>query len=268
VLRTAKVRLIKSAFALQIYYFDRLCSNAVGVRHTAYLLTGFFTTHNTGLAIGLCLRCNRCRGIMKIIKRYFVTGLIIVLPLYISFYVFVTIVNFMDSLMYLLPEVARPDTYLPFHVPGIGLLVTIIGIFLVGMLTTNFLGRKLVTLGEWFLDWIPLLRTIYKSSKQFISTFFSKDADGFRKVVLIEFPRKGTYAVAFVTSKTQGEVQAKVEVDLINVFLPTTPNPTSGFYLAVPSSEVISLDMTVEDAFKVIMSGGVIVPDGRGRLKK
>ncbi len=205
---------------------------------------------------------------MKILKRYFVTGLIIVLPLYISFYVFVTIVNFMDSLMYLLPEVARPDTYLPFHVPGIGLLVTVTGIFLVGMLTTNFLGRKLVAIGEWFLDWIPLLRTIYKSSKQFISTFFSKDADGFRKVVLIEFPRRGTYAVAFVTSKTHGEVQVKIEEDLINVFLPTTPNPTSGFYLAVPSNEVISLDMTVEDAFKVIMSGGVIVPEGKGRLKK
>ncbi|VAW37207.1 Uncharacterized membrane anchored protein Mext_4159 [hydrothermal vent metagenome] len=205
---------------------------------------------------------------MKIIKRYFVTGLIIVLPLYISFYVFITIVNFMDSLMYLLPKVARPDTYLPFHVPGIGLLITVVGIFLVGMLTTNFLGRKLVVLGEWLLDWIPLLRTIYKSSKQFISTFFSKDADGFRKVVLVEFPRKGTYAVAFVTSKTQGEVQNKVEVDLINVFLPTTPNPTSGFYLAVPANEVTSLEMTVEDAFKVIMSGGVIVPDGRGQLRK
>ncbi len=209
---------------------------------------------------------------MKIIKRYFVTGLIIVLPLYISFYVFITIVNFMDSLILLLPKVARPDTYMPFHVPGIGLLMTVVGIFLVGMVATNFLGKKLVSFGEWLLDWIPLLRTIYKSSKQFISTFFSKDADGFRKVVLIEFPRKGTYAVAFVTSKTRGEVQAKVDEDLINVFLPTTPNPTSGFYLAVPSDEVTALDMTVEDAFKVIMSGGVIVPDGRpdgrGQLKK
>jgi len=205
---------------------------------------------------------------MKIIKRYFVTGLIIVLPLYISFYVFVTIVNFMDSFIYLLPEVARPDTYLPFHVPGIGLVITIVGIFIVGMLTTNFLGKKLVSIGEWLLDWIPLLRTIYKSSKQFISTFFSKDAEGFRKVVLIEFPRKDSYAIAFVTSITKGEVQAKTDQELINVFLPTAPNPTSGFYLAVPKSDVTSLDMSVEDAFKVIMSGGVIVPHSKGQIRK
>jgi uncharacterized membrane protein len=174
----------------------------------------------------------------------------------------------MDSLILLLPKVARPDTYMPFHVPGIGVLMTVVGIFLVGMVATNFLGKKLVALGEWFLDWIPLLRTIYKSSKQFISTFFSKDADGFNKVVLVEFPRKGSYAVAFVTSKTKGEVQTKTGEDLINIFLPTTPNPTSGFYLAMPSADVISLDMTVEDAFKVIMSGGVITPDGDGNTRK
>jgi uncharacterized membrane protein len=197
-----------------------------------------------------------------------VTGLVIVLPLYISFYVFITIVNFMDSLILLLPKVLRPDTYMPFHVPGIGVLMTVVGIFLVGMVATNFLGRKLVAFGEWFLDWIPLLRTIYKSSKQFISTFFSKDSDGFSKVVLVEFPRKGSYAVAFVTSKTKGEVQTKTGKDLINIFLPTTPNPTSGFYLAIPSADVISLDMTVEEAFKVIMSGGVITPDSNGNIKK
>ncbi len=202
----------------------------------------------------------------KSIKRYFVTGLVIVIPLYISFYVFMTIVNFIDSIVYLLPVPLRPDTYLPFHIPGIGLVITAVGIFLVGVVATNFLGKKLVDLGEKILDWIPLLRTIYRATKQFMQTFFRKDSAGFSRVVLLEYPRKGIYSLAFVTSRTKGEMQEMTGEDTINVFIPTTPNPTSGFYLAVPEKDVRPLNMSVEDAFKVIMSGGVIVPGSDGDM--
>lgn len=197
----------------------------------------------------------------KQIKRYFITGLLIVVPLYITGYVLFLIVRYMDALLNFLPEVIRPSTYLPFHVPGLGIIVTIIGVFLVGILATNFFGRNLVHMGEWFVGKIPLIRSVYKASKQFLETFFMQDEDGFRKVVLLEYPRKGLYGIGFVTGRTKGEVQAVTGEETINVFVPTTPNPTSGFYFAVPEKDVIPLSLTVEEAFKMIMSGGMIVPE-------
>ncbi|MBI5598898.1 MAG: DUF502 domain-containing protein [Deltaproteobacteria bacterium] len=197
----------------------------------------------------------------KGIKGYFITGFVIVVPLYISFYVIMVIVNFMDSsIIYALPGALRPDTYLKFRVPGLGLLITVAGIFVVGVIATNFLGKKIVRLGEAALGRIPVFRVIYKSTKQFMETFFSKDSEGFRKVVLVEFPRKGLYSIGFVTSVTKGEVHDLTKESTVNVFLPTTPNPTSGFYFAVSEKDVMPMSMTVEEAFKVIMSGGIIVP--------
>ncbi len=194
-------------------------------------------------------------------KKYFIAGLLVVVPLYISLYVVYLLVNALDSIFYVLPVEVRPHTYMPFHIPGLGIVVTIVGIFLVGVVVTNFLGRKMVELGEAILARIPFMRTIYNVTKQFLTTFFSKDSHGFNRVVLLEYPRKGMYSIGFVTSRTRGEIQSRTDRKTVNVFIPTTPNPTSGFYFAVPEEDVIPLDMNVEDAFKVIMSGGIVVPE-------
>ncbi|MBI5560281.1 MAG: DUF502 domain-containing protein [Deltaproteobacteria bacterium] len=200
-------------------------------------------------------------------KRYFITGLLVVIPVYLTFYVLWVIVRFLDSFVYALPVSINPDTYLPAHIYGLGIVATAAGVFLVGVVATNFLGKKLVAIGEGMLERIPVLRTVYSASKQFIETFFTRGSDGFKNVVLVEFPRKGVYSIGFVTSRTKGEVQDKTKEDVINVFVPTTPNPTSGFYFAVPEQDVIPLDMGVEDAFKMIISGGLIVPE-KGKDKK
>ena len=200
----------------------------------------------------------------KGIKRYFVTGLLVVVPLYISFYILMLVAGFVDSLIYMLPDPLNPASYLPFKIPGFGIAVTVLVTFLAGVVATNFLGKKLVEIGEAILSWIPIIRTVYKGSKQFMETFFTKEGEGFRRVVLVEFPRKGLYSVGFVTSKATGEIQTKTKEVTINVFIPTTPNPTSGFYVAVPEDQLVSLEMSVEDAFKVIMSGGMVVPERSG----
>lgn len=196
----------------------------------------------------------------KSIKRYFITGLLVVVPLYISVYVFILIVGFMDSLLDFLPPSFRPETYLPFHVPGMGIVVTLVGIFVVGLLAANLLGRKLVDIGEKILAKIPFLWTVYKGTKQFLETFFARQREGFRRVVLIEYPRRGLYSIGFVTGKTMGEIQTRTEDKMLNLFIPTTPNPTSGYYIAIPEKDIIPLTMTVEDAFKVIMTAGMVVP--------
>jgi uncharacterized membrane protein len=197
----------------------------------------------------------------KFFRRYFITGLLIVVPLYVAGYVLVLIVTSMDELLTLLPEVARPSTYLPFHIPGLGLLITIVLIFIIGVLARNFFGRALVRFGESLLERIPIVRTIYKASKQFLETFFTSDRESFNRVVMLQFPRKGLYAIGFVTCVTRGEIQLRTGEQTVNVFIPTTPNPTSGFYFAVPEEDIIPLEMTVEEAFKVIMSGGLVVPE-------
>ncbi len=196
----------------------------------------------------------------KSIRRYFITGLLVVVPLYLSVYVFLLIVGFMDSLLDFLPPSFRPETYLPFHVPGIGIVATLAGIFVVGLLTANLLGRKLVDIGEKILAKIPFLWTVYKGTKQFMETFFARQREGFRRVVLIEYPRRGLYSIGFVTGKTMGEIQAKTEDKMLNLFIPTTPNPTSGYYIVIPEKDIIPLSMTVEDAFKIIMTAGMVVP--------
>jgi uncharacterized membrane protein len=196
----------------------------------------------------------------KGLKRYFITGLLVVVPLYITVYVLTLLVGFMDGVFNVLPSTIRLDTYPPYHIPGQGILFTIIGIFVVGVFTTNVLGKKLFALAERFLLKVPIVRIVYNATKQFMETFFSSDREGFRKVVLVEFPRKGMYSLGFVTGKTKGEIKQKVHEHGISVFMPTAPNPTSGYYVVVREEDVIPLDMSVEDAFKVVMTGGMVVP--------
>ena len=198
----------------------------------------------------------------KIFRRYFITGLLVVVPLYFSYYVLSIIVRSMDSMLTLLPVSLRPDTFLPFHVPGLGIIFTVFSIFLIGLLTTNFLGKSLLSLTEKGMARVPVLRMVYNATKQFMETFFNQEHQGFRKVVLIEFPRKGIYSMGFLTSKVSGEIKHKTTSEpAVCVFVPTTPNPTSGYFAVVPEKDVIVLDMKVEDAFKVIMTGGMVIPN-------
>ncbi|MBI5287223.1 MAG: DUF502 domain-containing protein [Deltaproteobacteria bacterium] len=195
------------------------------------------------------------------LKRYFITGLLVTVPLSITIYVLGLVVGVMDAILTYLPKPLQPDTYLPFHIPGLGVIFTILAILLTGLLATNLLGRRFIEAGERFLDKIPFLRSVYNSTKQFLEAFLSREHQGFRRVVLVEFPRKGLYSVGFITGVTKGEVQDKTREKVVNVFLPTTPNPTTGYYLLVPEKDIIYLDMSIEDAFKLIITGGMVTPE-------
>ncbi|MFQ5465671.1 MAG: DUF502 domain-containing protein [Thermodesulfobacteriota bacterium] len=196
-------------------------------------------------------------------KGYFITGLLVVVPLYITIYVLALIVGFMDSTVNVLPRFLRPDTYLPFHIPGQGIVFTVLGVFIVGVLTANILGERLLRLTENLMARVPIVSVVYKSTKQLMETFFAKDHEGFRKVVLVQFPRKGVYSMGFVTGRARGELLDRTSRGMMSIFMPTTPNPTSGFYIIAREEDTVPLEMSVEDAFKVLMSGGMIVPDYR-----
>jgi len=200
---------------------------------------------------------------MKVLKKYFFTGLLVVVPLYITAYIFTVIVRAMDNVLNFLPWFLNPRYFMPFHIPGVGVFFTIAGILIVGLITQNFFGKKLVEFGEGILSKIPFLRIVYNASKQFLETFLSWHQDEYSNVVIVQYPRKGVYTLGFVTGSTRGELGEKISAPAKSVFIPTTPNPTSGFYLMVPEADLIPLDMTVEDAFKVIMTGGIVMPDVR-----
>jgi len=196
------------------------------------------------------------------IKKIFLTGLAATVPISVTIYVLFITVRMMDNLIQIIPPRFHPDRFLPFHIPGLGIIFTILFIFVVGLITRSYLGNKFVGLGEWFVDKIPFVRSIYKAVKQFIEALFGDKSMSFRRVVLIEYPRPGIYCIAFVTGIAKGEVQKKTAGTVLNLFVPTTPNPTSGFYLMIPECDVVNLNMTVEDAFTLIISGGMISPPG------
>lgn len=197
----------------------------------------------------------------KTLKGYFITGLLVVVPLYLTVYVLTIIVRFMDGALLILPVALQPDTYLPYRIPGLGIIFTLAGVFLVGVLTQNFLGKKVLDLAESIMARLPVVRMIYNSTKQLLETFFKQDgSEGFRKVVMLEFPKAGVWSIGFLTGKVRGELKEKTCDNSLSVFIPTTPNPTTGYYIVAPEKDVIFLDMKVEDAFKVIMTGGLVIP--------
>lgn len=196
-----------------------------------------------------------------LLRTYFLTGLLIVVPIGISAWFLHLIIDWTDNKLTLLPPVLHPNTYLPFPVPGLGLILTLISVFIIGVVTTNFIGKAFISLGERVVDKIPLIRSIYILVKQVMETIFSQDKEGFKRVVIIEYPRKGLYSIAFVTGVARGEVQAKTSDTLVNVFVPTTPNPTSGFLIMVPEEDTIPLEMDVEAAFKLVISGGMVTEE-------
>lgn len=194
-------------------------------------------------------------------RKYLIAGLLVWMPLGITFLVIRAIVGFLDNTLLLLPEAYKPDNLLGFHIPGLGVLLAVILVLATGMIVANLLGRRLVSAWESLLSRIPLVRTLYAGVKQIMEAVLATDAKSFRRVLLVEYPRRGVWSLAFMTTDQLGEVQQKTESDVIGVFIPTTPNPTSGFVLMVPEHEVIYLDMPVEQGLKMIISMGTVVPD-------
>lgn len=197
------------------------------------------------------------------LRNYFLTGVIVAGPLAITLYLtwwFVTLVD--GWVKPLVPSAYLPDTYLPFAIPGLGLLIAFLGLTLLGFLTANLVGRSLISAGELMLARMPVVRGIYKGVKQLFETVFSQEGTSFRTVGLVEFPVKGTWSVVFVSSPATLEVEDRLPgADYVGVFLPCTPNPTTGFFFYLPRREVIELTMSVDDAAKLVMSAGVIQPD-------
>ncbi len=190
------------------------------------------------------------------------------MPLGVTFLVVRAIVGFLDKSLLLLPDAFQPDRLLGFHIPGLGVLLAVALVLITGMIMANLLGRRLVAFWESLMARIPLVRTLYSAVKQIMEAVLATDAKSFRKVLLVEYPRKGVWSLAFMTSDDLGEVQDKTIANVISVFIPTTPNPTSGFVLMVPESDVIELDMAVEEGLKMIISMGVVVPNSLAYQKK
>nr|HID60023.1 DUF502 domain-containing protein [Desulfobacterales bacterium] len=193
------------------------------------------------------------------LKNYFLTGVLVTVPISLTIYILVSIIGYVDKrLLTLVPLKYHPDAYLGFKVYGIGIVATALLLFIVGILTQNLIGKKLVRFGNKILHKIPLVRSIYFPIRDFFEVVMMQGRDKLRRVVLVEYPRKGMWVIGFVTGLTDGEVKAQFSEKHINIFVPTTPNPTSGFYVVVPEKDVIPLDMTVQDAFKLIISGGIV----------
>ena len=197
---------------------------------------------------------------MKNFRRYLIAGLLVWLPIGVTVFLVRIMIGLMDRSLLLLPIQFRPENVLGFGIPGLGFLLTIIVLLLTGVLAANFVGKSMVSFGESLLDRIPFVRSIYSATKNFAEIVFSGSGQSFKKVLLIEYPRKGIYSLAFQTSSELGEVQERVGEDLVCTFVPTTPNPTSGYIIVLPKKDIIELDMEVEEALKMIMSLGVVVP--------
>jgi uncharacterized membrane protein len=198
----------------------------------------------------------------RTLRNSFVAGLVVVTPIAVTVWLIYTFVTFVDAQVKpLIPRVYNPETYLPFAIPGLGLLAAIIFITALGALAANFFGRTLVDIGERIVDRVPFVRNVYGALKQIVQTVALQSEQSFQEVVMIEYPRRGLWAVGFVTAAAKGPVRASFEDDHVGVFVPTTPNPTSGFLLYSPRSELRKLDMTVEEGAKLIVSAGLVSPD-------
>jgi uncharacterized membrane protein len=198
------------------------------------------------------------------LRGYFLTGLIVVGPMAITIYVVWWFINLVDAWVKpLIPTAYLPETYLPFNVPGVGLIVGVLGVMAMGALTANLFGRTLLSQGEMMLDRMPVVRGVYRLFKQIFQTVFSKSGTSFKRVGLIEFPRRGLHCIVFLAGDPPVEVDDKIGAGnpLITAFMPNGPNPTTGFIVFVPASEVIPLDLAVEDAVKLIVSAGLVGPD-------
>jgi len=197
------------------------------------------------------------------IKAYFITGLLIWIPLVITVWVLSFIISVMDQSLLLLPERLHPRNWLGFNIPGMGTLLTLVVVFISGLLAANFLGQKFVRSWEQMLARIPVVNSLYNGVKQVSDTILSPSGNAFRKALLVQYPRQGCWTIAFLTGKPGGDALRHLGKDYISVYVPTTPNPTSGFFLMMRSEEVMDLDMSVDEALKYIISMGVVPPAPR-----
>ena len=197
---------------------------------------------------------------MKRIRRYLVAGILVWVPLAVTYTLLRFVVGLMDRTLLLLPRQFRPEELIGFQIPGLGVILMIIVLLVTGLLAANFVGRAFVGGWESILDRIPVVRSIYSAAKNFAEMVFSDSSQSFKKVLLIEYPRKGLFSLAFQTSTELGEVRGRTGEDVVCCFVPTTPNPTSGFIVIVPKKDVTVLDMEVDEALKMIISLGVVVP--------
>ena len=198
---------------------------------------------------------------MKKLRTIIVAGLLVWIPLGLTIFVIKLLIDLLGQTYLLIPAALRPENLIGFEIPGIGVVVAIIVVLLTGLITANYFGKRIVESWDAFLDRIPLVRSIYSPLKKFSELVLSDQTQSFSKVLLIEYPRKGIYSLCFQTSKELGEVQNQSGEEMVCVYIPTTPNPTSGYIVLVPQNEVQELKMSVEDALKMIISLGVVVPD-------
>lgn len=202
----------------------------------------------------------------QLVKRYFITGLLIWVPLVITGWVLSLIVSTLDQSLRLLPEAIHPQALFGFAIPGAGAVLTLAMILLTGLLAANFIGQKLVGWWEKLLARIPVVNSVYNSVKQVSDTLFSPNGNAFRKALLVQYPRQGSWTVAFLTGKPGGDIVNHLAGEHVSVYVPTTPNPTSGFFLMMPAKDVVELDMTVDEALKYIISMGVVAPPPSTRV--
>jgi len=199
------------------------------------------------------------------VKKYFITGLLIWIPLVITIWVLKLVVDTLDQSLLLLPEQWRTESFLGVHIPGLGVILTLVIVFATGVFATNFFGAQLVRLWHGILHRIPVVNSIYSSVKQISDTLFSSSGQAFRKALLVQWPREGMWTIAFLTGTPGGDVVNHLPEDFVSVYVPTTPNPTGGYFVMVARKDVIELDMTVDAALKYIISMGVVAPGQSGQ---
>jgi len=194
-------------------------------------------------------------------KRYFLAGFAVFVPIALTLYIIKVVVLNLDAVFRFVPPKFQPDTYLPFHVPGLGLIATVILILFVGILAKNFLGKRLVSWVQSIFQNIPLVRGIYNAISQFILALFSDKSDVFRQAALVEFPRKGIYSLGYIVGTSDPDFFPGLGPEYVKMFIPTTPNITTGFFVIVKRDQVVPLNVNPQDAFKIIISAGVVTPD-------
>jgi uncharacterized membrane protein len=200
-----------------------------------------------------------------LIRRYFITGLLIWVPLAITLWVLDLLVSTMDQTLRLLPLQWQTESWLGVHIPGLGVVMTLLIVFATGVLAANIIGQRLVKFWEGVLARIPVVNAIYRGVKQVSDTLFAPGGQAFRKALLVQWPSPGMWTIAFMTGQPGGDVVNHLKGDYVSIYVPTTPNPTGGYFVMVPREAVIELDMTVEEALKYIISMGVAAPDDDGR---
>ena len=202
--------------------------------------------------------------IMRHIRAYFFAGVLVTAPIAITFYLAWLIINWIDGkITPLIPAAYNPETYLPFGIPGLGLIIAFVLLTLIGAMAAGAIGRIWIRTSERLLARMPVIRSVYSATKQIFETVLRQQSNAFRQVVLFEYPRRGSWALGFITGKTLGEVQNQTADEVVNVFLPTTPNPTSGYLLFIPRKDLVVLSMTVEEGIKMVVSGGIVTPEDR-----